>query len=139
MLFRSYLGLRMAAWFCDVPPRDQSLPVGMPAWGGGLTHLRAWLEHNSVDQLVFSDGAAAQTPTTHLIQLFGDLCVPVVYAPTWAAPGMRFELERVGDQPCIDLWRPHDSLIDRQLKRAGDLLLASGALLVLSQIGRAHV
>ena len=129
-----YLGLRMAAWFCDVPPRDQSLPVGMPAWGGGLTHLRAWLEQNSVDQLVFSDGAAAQTPTTHLIQLFGDLCVPVVYAPTWAAPGMRFELERVGDQPCMDLWRPHDSLIDRQLKRAGDLLLASGALLVLSPL-----
>jgi putative colanic acid biosynthesis UDP-glucose lipid carrier transferase len=92
------------------------------------------LEQNSVDQLVFSDGAAAQTPTAHLIQLFGDVCIPVVYAPTWAAPGMRFELERVGDQPCMDLWRPHDSLMDRQLKRAGDLVLASGALLVLSPL-----
>jgi putative colanic acid biosynthesis UDP-glucose lipid carrier transferase len=124
----------MSAWFSDLPPRDQPLPVGMPAWGGGLADLRAWLDQNSVDQLVFSDGAAAQTPTAHLIQLFGDVCVPVVYAPTWAAPGMRFELERVGDQPCMDLWRPHDSLMDRQLKRAGDLLLASGALLVFSPL-----
>jgi putative colanic acid biosynthesis UDP-glucose lipid carrier transferase len=129
-----FLGLRMAAWFSDVPPPEQPLPVGMPACGGGLADLRAWLEHNSVDQLVFSDAAEGQTPTAHLIHIFGDLCVPVVYAPTWAVSGMRFELELVGDQPCIDLWRPHDSLMDRQLKRAGDLLLASGALLMFSPL-----
>jgi putative colanic acid biosynthesis UDP-glucose lipid carrier transferase len=130
-----YLGLRMVAWFSDCPPAnpDALLPE-MPYWGGGLQALRSWLAQNRVDQLVFSDGGASTTSTDELIQLFGDTCIPVVYAPLWAAPGMRFALERVGDQPCIDLWRPHDSLLDRQLKRGFDLLVAASALVVLSPL-----
>ena len=130
-----YLGLRMVAWFSDCPPADPAaLLPEMPYWGGGLQALCSWLAKNRVDQLVFTDGGAGTTSTDELIQLFGDTCIPVVYAPLWAAPGMRFELERVGDQPCLDLWRPHDSMMDRHLKRAVDLLLASAGLLVFGPL-----
>ena len=49
---------------------------------------------------------------------------PVTYAPGWVMPGMRFEVEQVADQPCIDLWRPHQSGLDAGLKRLFDLAVA---------------
>ena len=128
-----YLGLRMVAWFGE-EYSSESLPPGMPAWGGSLSDLRAWLIDNKCDQLVFSECSSADIPISSLIILFGDLCVPVAYAPGWFVPGMRFEIDRVSDQPCITLWRPHDSLLDRQLKRACDLIFASLSLFFLSPL-----
>jgi len=128
-----YLGLRLVAWFSELPPiPGEPYPEAMPRWGGNLTALSSWLNNHQVDQLVFSDSYTGTTSTSELIRLFGDICMPVVYAPTWAAPGMRFELKWVGGQPCIDLWRPHDLLLDRQFKRLLDIIFSFAALLLLA-------
>lgn len=130
-----YLGLRMAVWFSPQPPgADRTLPAGMPPCGGNLSDLRRWLQSHDVDQIVFSHVARSDISMQDLIRFFGDTCIPVVYAPTWSVPGMTFEAKLLSDQPCIDLWRPMDSILDRQLKRFFDLVLAGTAVLVLSPL-----
>ena len=120
-----YLGLKLVAWFSPTAPLPhQPLPPGMPAWGGGLRELRAWLDHHSVDQIVFSHISSDQLSMADLLRFLGDTCIPVTYAPGWVMPGMRFEVEQVADQPCIDLWRPHQSGLDAGLKRLFDLAVA---------------
>ena len=120
-----YLGLKLVAWFSPTAPLPhQPLPPGMPTWGGGLRELRAWLDHHSVDQIVFSHISSDQLSMADLLRFLGDTCIPVTYAPGWVMPGMRFEVEQVADQPCIDLWRPHQSGLDAGLKRLFDLAVA---------------
>lgn len=120
-----YLGLKLVAWFSPTAPLPhQPLPPGMPAWGGGLRELRAWLDHHSVDQIVFTHISSDQLSMADLLHFLGDICIPVTYAPGWVMPGMRFEVEQVADQPCIDLWRPHQSGLDAGLKRLFDLAVA---------------
>lgn len=130
-----YLGLRLAAWFSPQPPGlGAPLPAGMPPCGGNLSELRRWLNSNHADQIVFSYVSQSDVSMHDLIRFFGDTCIPVVYAPSWVAPGMSFRAELVGSQPCIELWRPMDSLLDRQLKRSFDLALAGTAVLLLSPL-----
>lgn len=129
-----YLGLRLAAWFSPHSAGSVRLPAGMPACGGNLADLRRWLNTNTVDQIVFSYVSRDDLSMQDLIRFFGDTCIPVSYAPTWSSPGMTFRVESVGSQPCIDLWRPSESVIDRQLKRAFDLSLAACSLLLLSPL-----
>lgn len=128
-----YLGLRLAAWFSPQSQGSLKLPAGMPACGGNLVDLLRWLNTNNADQIVFSvsrDDLSMQD----LIRFFGDTCIPVSYAPTWSAPGMTFRVEAVGRQPCIDLWRPSESVLDRQLKRLFDLAVSTSALLLFSPL-----
>ncbi|TVS02360.1 MAG: undecaprenyl-phosphate glucose phosphotransferase [Cyanobium sp. PLM2.Bin73] len=130
-----YLGLRLAAWFSPQPPRISAhLPAGMPRCGGNLSDLRRWLNSHQVDQIVFSFVSQSDMSMHDLIRFFGDTCIPVAYAPTWVAPGMTFHPEMVGGQPCLELWRPMDSVLDRQLKRSFDLALAGTAVLLLSPL-----
>lgn len=130
-----YLGLRMVAWFSPQPPSpDQPLPTGMPACGGHLSDLRRYLNSHNVDQIVFSYLSRSDLSMQDLIRFFGDTCIPVVYAPSWVAPGMTLKVQLVGGQPCIDLWQPLDSILDRQLKRTFDLAVAGIAVLLLSPL-----
>ena len=77
-----------------------------------------------MDQIVFSHISSDQLSMADLLRFLGDTCIPVTYAPGWVMPGMRFEVEQVADQPCIDLWRPHQSGLDAGLKRLFDLAVA---------------
>ncbi|QCH14403.1 undecaprenyl-phosphate glucose phosphotransferase [Synechococcus sp. CB0101] len=130
-----YLGLKVVAWFSPAPPPiEQRLPAGMPAWGGGLPQLRHWLDDHSADQIVFSHVTTDQCSMVDLLRFFGDTCIPVTYAPGWVMPGMRFAVEHVADQPCIDLWRPHHSGLDAGFKRLFDLAVAGFALTLLSPL-----
>lgn len=129
-----YLGLRMVAWFSPQSSGVTQPPAGMPICGGNLSDLRRWLDANSVDQIVFSHITRDDLSMMDLIRFFGDTCIPVSYAPTWVTPGMTFRVETLGAQPCIELWRPQDSLMDRQLKRSFDLVVSSVAILVLSPL-----
>lgn len=129
-----YLGLHMAAWFSPISSGATRLPPGMPACGGNLSDLRRWLSSNIVDQIVFSYVARDDLSMADLIRFFGDTCIPVTYAPTWVQPGMTFRVEAVGDQPCIDLWRPAVSPLDRQFKRGFDIIVSGAALLLLSPL-----
>jgi len=130
-----YLGLRLAAWFSPEPvdPRRQ-LPPGMPRCGGTISDLRRWLDSNRADQIVFSYVSRNDLSMQDLITFLGDTCIPVVYAPTWVVPGMSFRTHGLGGQPCIDLWRPMDSLLDRQIKRTFDLIVAGTAVVLLSPL-----
>lgn len=62
--------------------------------------------HENGDLLGFSHISSDQLSMADLLHFLGDTCIPVTYAPGWVMPGMRFEVEQVADQPCIDLWRP---------------------------------
>lgn len=130
-----YLSLQMMAWFSPQPVRaDLTLPDDMPRFGGNLADLRRWLNTNDVDQIIFSYVERDDMSMQDLVRFFGDSCVPVVYAPTWVMPGMTFRVDNLCGQPCIDLWRPLDSAVDRQLKRLFDISVAGLALLILSPV-----
>jgi putative colanic acid biosysnthesis UDP-glucose lipid carrier transferase len=130
-----YLGLRIAAWFSPQPPSpDQPLPPGMPHCSGHLPDVRRYLKSHTVDQIVFSCMPRSDISIQDLIRFFGDTCIPVVYAPTWVVPGMNFKVQHLGGQPCLDLWQPLDSILDRHLKRCFDVGVAGTAVLLLSPL-----
>jgi putative colanic acid biosynthesis UDP-glucose lipid carrier transferase len=129
-----YLGLRLAVWFQPALQPCPPLPEGMPPCAGSFSEMRSWLDQQSVDQIVFSHVGSNPFSMADVLRFFGDTCLPVVYAPTWATPSMRFEFGQIGSQTCITLWRNHQSNLDLQLKRSFDLVLASCALMLLAPL-----
>ena len=129
-----YLGLELLAWFQPPRTRPAIMPPQMPACAGGLDDLRRWLNVNDVDQIYFSYTSDEQLPMQEVIRFFGDTCKPVFYLPPWAQTSMRFNVEQMGSSFCISLWEQDDSMIDRQLKRLLDLLLAGSAVILLSPL-----
>jgi putative colanic acid biosynthesis UDP-glucose lipid carrier transferase len=96
--------------------------------------MRRWLERHPVDRIVFSHVTRDGVSMEQVLRLFGDTSVPVIYAPHWAHPAMRFTVDSIGQQPCIELWGSERSLLDRQLKRLFDLMLSSLLLILLSPL-----
>jgi putative colanic acid biosynthesis UDP-glucose lipid carrier transferase len=96
--------------------------------------MRRWLEQNSVDRIVFSHVTRNGFEMADVLKMFGDTCVPVIYAPHWAQSAMRFKVDSVGNQWCIDLWGEERLVTDRQLKRFFDLLLSGAGLLLISPL-----
>jgi putative colanic acid biosynthesis UDP-glucose lipid carrier transferase len=134
LLSAPWMGLRMVVWFNPVPISPDGNPPNLPPCSGGLLEMRRWLELNSVDAIVFSHVPRNNLTMDQLLQFFGDICLPVIYAPAWARSGMRFVPDQIGEIHCIDLWGGERSLIDRQAKRALDLLVAGSGLLIISPL-----
>ncbi|MCT0198321.1 exopolysaccharide biosynthesis polyprenyl glycosylphosphotransferase [Synechococcus sp. CS-1325] len=129
------LGLRLVAWFRPPNGALPPLPPGMkPPIGGGLRELREWLDANAVDLIFFSHVNTQDVSMKALIHFFGDTCKPVFYVPPWGLPSMRFHVEQIGSRFCIGLWGNKDSLIDTQIKRLFDLLLAGAAIIFLAPL-----
>ena len=129
-----WMGLRIVAWFSPVQVHPDSHSPDCPACSGGIRELRDWLSVNDVDRLVFSHVTTDGLGMEQMVELFGDTSIPVVYAPHWSHPTMRFTVDTIGDQPCIDLWGSERSLLDRQLKRSFDLLLTGIGVVVISPL-----
>ncbi|MFO8238270.1 MAG: sugar transferase [Prochlorococcaceae cyanobacterium] len=128
-----YLSLQMVAWFSPLPVgADTSLPDDMPRCGGILPDLRRWLTANDGGQIIFSYVARDGLSMQDLIRFIGDSCILVIYAPSWVIPGMSFQVYNLCGQPCIDLWRPLDSAVDRHTKRVFETVVSGVALLMLS-------
>jgi putative colanic acid biosynthesis UDP-glucose lipid carrier transferase len=134
LLAAPWMGLRLVAWFSPVPEPTDRQPAHLPPCGGGLAEMRRWLEHHAADRIVFSHVPRDGLNIDQLLRFFGDTCLPVIYAPRWAQPGMRFSITQVGGTPCIDLWGGGNSLLDRQLKRCFDLIVAAFGVLLLSPL-----
>lgn len=134
LLAAPWMGLQMVAWFSPIPVAAEHQPPQLPPCGGGLPEMRRWLNDHAVDRIVFSHVPRDGLNMDQLLRFFGDTCLPVIYAPRWAQPGMRFQIQRVGSTPCIDLWGSDHSLLDRQLKRAFDLCLAATGLVLISPL-----
>ncbi|QPN59152.1 sugar transferase [Synechococcus sp. CBW1002] len=129
-----WMGLRMVAWFSPIPVSPDQQPPQFPSCGGGVAEMRRWLESHSVDRIVFSHVTRDGFTMGQLLALFGDTCLPVVYAPDWAQSNMHFRVDRLGHLPCIDLWGSEASLIDRHLKRSFDLALTSTGVVLISPL-----
>jgi putative colanic acid biosynthesis UDP-glucose lipid carrier transferase len=134
LLNAPWMGLRIVAWFSPLPPTPDARPAGLPACGGGLAEMRRWLNANAVDRIVFSHVTREGLGMDQLLRLFGDTSVPVVYAPHWAQSSMRFTLDQIGDQACLELWGSERSLFDRQLKRSFDILISGFGLVMISPL-----
>jgi len=130
----SWMGYSLQAWFSPLPPAPNSQPSHLPPCKGGILDLRRWLEQNSVDRIVFSHVTRDGISMEQVLRLFGDTSVPIIYAPHWAHPSMRFTVGSIGEQQCIELWGSERSLLDRQFKRIFDLSLSLVALLLISPI-----
>ena len=130
-----WMGLKMIAWFSPehVVP-DSALYSSLPTCGGSVLEMRQWLRTNQVDRIVFSHVTREGMAMQDMIELFGDTAVPVVYAPHWAKANMRFSVDDIGDQRCINLWGQETSIFDRQLKRLLDLILTFIGVIVISPV-----
>ena len=129
-----WMGLKLVAWFGPESPSPGLSRDGLPAFGGHHTEMRRWLESHPVDRIVFSHVSRDGLEIADLLGIFGDTSVPVAYAPDWASPSMRFTVDQVGSQCCVDLWGSRQPVSDLQLKRSFDLLLASAGVLLISPL-----
>jgi putative colanic acid biosynthesis UDP-glucose lipid carrier transferase len=96
--------------------------------------MRRWLERYSPDRIVFSHVTRDGINMEQVLRLFGDTSIPVIYAPHWAHPAMRFTVDTIGDQQCIELWGSERSILDRQVKRTFDLFVSMLAILLVSPL-----
>lgn len=129
-----WLGLKMEKWFSPHPSRPDDQPFNLPPCAGSLSEMRRWLSTNTVDTIVFSHLPSSEVKMTEVLEFFGDTCLPVIYAPSWAGKGMRFEVERFGETHCLNLWGGEHSRFNTNLKRAFDLCTAAFGLLALSPL-----
>ena len=123
-----WMGLRIVSWFSPVPPAPNNRSQNLPTYGGGINQLRAWLSCNKADRLIFSDSSIS---ANQICALFGDTSIPVAYAPCWSHSTMKFTVESIGQQPCIELWGEERSLLDRYIKRIFDLILGTTSVVLL--------
>lgn len=130
----AWMGWRLEAWFSPEPIAAKQQPAALPTCGGGLRDMRLWLASRHVDQVIFSHVEGSSLTMAHLLQFFGDTCLPVVYAPHWALTGMRFRARRIGEIHCVDLWGHETSMIDQKMKRSFDLALTSIGLVLISPL-----
>lgn len=128
-----WMGLKIIAWFGPKPTSTLSYH-SLPEYGGHINDMRLWIDLNSVDRLVFSHASADGVEISDLLRIFGDLSIPVIYAPAWACSSMHFTSDQIGSQSCIDIWGSRQRLLDRQLKRACDLLLGIASVLILAPL-----
>ncbi|RNC91039.1 MAG: exopolysaccharide biosynthesis polyprenyl glycosylphosphotransferase [Synechococcus sp. YX04-3] len=127
-----WIGFHIAAWFSPTSPAPHLNSSVLPPCSGSLNEMRQWLNIHDVDYIFFSHVTTDNLGMDKLITLFGDFSVPVIYSPHWAHPTMRFSVDAIGSQPCIYLWGPHQTLSDRQLKRAFDILMSFLGLLFIA-------
>ena len=106
----------------------------MPPSTGNLEQLSYWLNGNHFDMVVFTYSPNPSFSTQKLVEVLGNSCIPAFYVPSWAGPGIGFQEVLLGGQPCLQLWPSRDSLLDRQLKRSFDLIVAGSAVAVLSPL-----
>ena len=130
----SWMGYRVVAWFCPLYVEPNTVIQGFPLCGGGIEHLREWLRTNKVDKVVFSHIGSNAANDKRMISIYGDITVPVVYAPDWSHPTMRFSTDLIGDQPCIELWGSKQRWLDRQLKRILDIIISSFGIVIFTPI-----
>ena len=130
----SWMGYRIIAWFSPTPVRHQTQIDQFPACSGGREELRHWLGSNKADWIVFSHIDNKESNFDKMISLFGDTSIPVLYAPDWSLPIMRFSVEMVGEQPCIELWGNDQRWLDRQVKRMLDVVLTTIGVIIISPL-----
>ena len=130
----AWMGFRIVAWFSPVATRPDQHSGNLPSCSGGLRELRDWLNSHDVDHLVFSHVSSNGPGMDQLISFFGDCTIPIIYAPHWAHPTMRFTVDSIGTQPCLDLWGGEQSLVDRQLKRSFDLILTGAGVVLIAPL-----
>lgn len=129
-----WIGFKVISWFSPLPVSKKFHIEAFPPCGGGKKEFKEWLKMNKVDRVVFSHISTDEQSINQMISLFGDISTSVVYAPNWYHPTMRFMLDSIGDQPCIDLWGGHQSLLDVQLKRTIDLLFTTIGVVFIAPI-----
>ena len=132
-----YLGIRMIAWFSmEHQPRLRSLPQGMPKCHGDIDDLADWLSLHEVDQVYFTPPNAnnSQEVTDKLISIFGNTCLPVYCVPNWIHPGMRFNVEQLGQMFSIELWGQEELKLQLAMKRLFDIVVSFLCLLLLSPL-----
>lgn len=129
-----WMGLRLVAWFSPEPTPPGFEFCDLPPCGGGYLAMRHFLQEEPVDRIVFSHVTRDGVGMDELVNLFGDTCVPVTYAPHWALPSMHFKLHNIGDIWCLDLWGSDKPISDRQIKRVFDMVISSIALVLISPL-----
>lgn len=124
-----YLGLNLSAWFSsDNDAMSSTIPRGMPHCSGGIKELEEWLSINDVDQIHFSCASDHDENIERLIAIFGNICKPVYYMPSWTHPSMHFNIDQLGSKFLIGLWGNEHSLMELQIKRFIDV---SGSLVLI--------
>ena len=95
-----------------------------------LDYLHKWLQANSPDLILF-DVYNLTSSVQSLLSILGDTTIPVLYAPGWVDPTMRFKLDHFGSQPVLEIWGEPYFRLHLIFKRAADILVSLLLLLLL--------
>ena len=95
----------------------------MPDCLGSLKELKNWLKQNNPDCIVFSESTNKNNNMRELIDVLGNTCSRVIFAPNWSVKNMRFRIEFIGEQNCVEIWGSKQSYDERILKRLFELTL----------------
>lgn len=129
----SHLGYRFYGWVSNTKEKYK-LPKYMPEKLGDNIRDLNKIDKYQVDQLIFGSFDHDSYSMDYLLTFFGDLGIPIGYAPNWAKIGMSLSADNIGNQPFLDIWICHMSSFDKFLKRCFDILFSVLFLIISSPV-----
>ena len=128
-----HLGYKFYGWVSNSKEKHK-LPKYMPQQlGNDIKDLKK-IDKDQVDQLLFGSFDNDSYSMDYLLTYFGDLGIPIGYAPNWAKIGMSLSADNIGNQPFLDIWICHMSSFDKFLKRCFDILFSLLFLIISSPV-----
>ncbi len=129
----SHLGYKFYGWVSNSKEKHK-IPKDMPEkLGDDIKDLNK-IDKYKVDQLIFGSFDHDSYSMDYLLTFFGDLGIPIGYAPNWAKIGMSLSADTIGNQPFLDIWICHMSSFDKFLKRCFDILFSLLFLIISSPL-----
>ena len=92
------------------------------------------LNANKVDKILFCHSDTDDISFNEVLNILGDICIPVTYMLDWNRRYMNLEKEYIGDIVSLNIWNPQSLIIDKNIKRIFDLTFGIIILVTLFPI-----
>ncbi len=96
--------------------------------------IKNWLLDNQIDMIWFDDKELDSQYIDRFLLLFGDMCLPIYYFPSWYKSSMTFNALSLGPFRFIEIWRRENSKLKLLNKRIFDFSISFLLIVILSPI-----
>ena len=132
LLDNPWLGFKIVAWF-GTPFKDHKYEKYKNIYMGNTNEIRNFLKQVKVDEIIFGSNESSRD-FDEVLNLLGDMTIPISYFPCWASLNMKFHSEQIGAYYILRLWGYNINTINFLLKRVADFLTSTIFLVILSPL-----
>ena len=135
-----WLGYKVKYWFSPNKEDYQEsdlLHLDNGISYGGINQLKKTiksLNSKKVDKVLFCHSNTDDISFNEVLNILGDICIPVTYMFDWNKRYMNLEKEYIGDIVSFNIWNPQSLIINQNIKRIFDLTFGIIILVILSPI-----